>query len=113
MRTPFSTFIPSLSLMSQIIPSIKSKILKAILSYLKMVKAKSLLKHQLSQNSLFQIKNGLVLDNDSHIKTLRVVLRKRKEQIGVLKVTKQLPEFAFVHPLKIHEIDNKGIMHIE
>ncbi len=44
--------------------------------------------------------------------TERVTLRRGEKELGALHVTRQLPEFALLYPLKAEQIDSKGVLHL-
>ncbi|SRR6266404_2057667 len=44
--------------------------------------------------------------------THRVVLLRREHELGALVVPKHLPEFVLSHPVKSHEVDVNGVLHL-
>ena len=47
-----------------------------------------------------------------HLETHRVVFLRGERELGALIVPKQSPEFVLVHPVKSHEVDVNGILHL-
>ena len=47
-----------------------------------------------------------------HRDTHRVVFFRGERELGALTVPKRLPEFVLVHPVKSHEVDVHGILHL-
>jgi hypothetical protein len=47
-----------------------------------------------------------------HKETHRVVLLHGERELGALSVSKHLPEFVLTHPVKSHEVDVHGVLHM-